>query len=114
METLAKHCHAKISAQKARLVADLIRGLPVEQAANILAFSPKKAAVLVRKVLDSAVANAEHNNNADVDELWISQIFVDEGPTAKRFRARARGRGDRIFKRSCHITVMVADTESQG
>jgi large subunit ribosomal protein L22 len=112
METVAKHRNAKISAQKARLVADLIRGLTVEEATNALAFSPKKAAELIRKVLNSAVANAEHNDNADIDELRVSRIFVDEGPIMKRFRARARGRGDRILKRSCHITIMVANEES--
>jgi large subunit ribosomal protein L22 len=112
METVAKHRYAKISAQKARLVADLVRGLTVEEATNVLAFSPKKGAELIRKVLNSAVANAEHNHGADIDELRISQIFVDEGPTMKRFHARARGRGDRILKRSCHITVMVADEDA--
>lgn len=112
METVAKHRFAKISAQKARLVADLVRGLTVEEATNVLAFSPKKAAVLIRKVLNSAVANAEHNHGADIDELKVSRIFVDEGPTMKRFHARARGRGDRILKRSCHITVMVADEDA--
>jgi large subunit ribosomal protein L22 len=111
METIAKHRFAKSSAQKARLVADLVRNLTVAEATNILAFSPKKAAAIVRKVLDSAVANAEHNNNADIDDLRISSIFVDEGPSMKRFFARARGRGDRIVKRSCHITVMVTDDE---
>ena len=112
METVAKHRHAKISAQKARLVADLIRGLTVEEATNVLAFSTKKAAALISKVLNSAVANAEHNHGADIDDLSVSKIFVDEGPTMKRFRARARGRGDRILKRTCHITVMVADEDS--
>jgi large subunit ribosomal protein L22 len=111
METIAKHRFAKISAQKARLVADLVRNLTVAEATNVLTFSPKKAAAIVRKVLDSAVANAEHNNNADIDDLRISSIFVDEGPSMKRFFARARGRGDRIVKRSCHITVMVTDEE---
>jgi len=112
METVAKHRHAKISAQKVRLVADLVRGLSVEEATSVLAFSPKKGAELIRKVLNSAVANAEHNHGADIDELRISRIFIDEGPTMKRFRARARGRGDRILKRSCHITVMVADEDA--
>ncbi|MDF1654642.1 MAG: 50S ribosomal protein L22 [Coxiellaceae bacterium] len=110
MEVAAKHRHARISAQKVRWVADQVRGLPVEKAVDLLAFSKKKAAVLVKKVLESAIANAEHNNGADIDELKVSTIFVDEGPTMKRFSARARGRANRILKRSCHITVMVADS----
>ena len=109
METVAKHRQANISAQKARLVADQVRGLPVENALNILAFSNKKAAELVKKVLESAIANAEHNDGADIDELKVSSIYVDEGPTLKRLRARAKGRADRIFKRTCHITVKVSD-----
>ena len=109
MEVKAIHRHATISAQKARLVIDQIRGLPVEDALNLLTFSTKKAAVLVKKVLNSAIANAEHNNAADIDELKVSTAFVDEGVTAKRFRARARGRANQILKRSCHITVMVSD-----
>ncbi|MEM9102711.1 MAG: 50S ribosomal protein L22 [Pseudomonadota bacterium] len=109
METVAKHRYASISAQKVRLVADQIRGLPVDRALNLLAFSPKKAAGLVKKVLDSAIANAEHNDGADIDELKVSTIFVDEAPTAKRMRPRAKGRGDRILKRTCHITVKVSD-----
>ena len=110
MEVAAKHRHARISAQKARWVADQVRGMPVEKAINLLTFSNKKAAVLVKKVLESAIANAEHNNGADIDELKVSTIFVDVGPTMKRFSARARGRANRILKRSCHITVMVADS----
>lgn len=110
MEVAAKHRYARISAQKARLVADQVRGLPVESAVDLLTFSTKKAAVLVKKVLESAIANAEHNEGADIDELRVSRIFVDEGPTMKRFSARARGRANRILKRSCHITVMVADS----
>jgi len=100
---------ARLSAQKARLVADQIRGKSVSEALDILAFSPKKAAVLVKKVLESAVANAEHNEGADIDELVVAKIFVDEGPTMKRIKTRAKGRADRIFKRSSHITVVVAD-----
>lgn len=99
---------ARISAQKARLVADQIRGKPVDEALNVLAFSTKKAAVLVRKVLNSAIANAEHNEGADVDELRVSSVYVDEGATLKRIMPRAKGRADRIMKRSCHITVKVA------
>jgi large subunit ribosomal protein L22 len=109
MQTFAKLRHAKMSAQKGRLVADQVRGLPVEKALNILQFSNKKAAVIVKKVLDSAIANAEHNEGADIDELRVSAICVDEGPTMKRMHARAKGRGNRIFKRTCHITVTVSD-----
>jgi large subunit ribosomal protein L22 len=109
MQAVAKLSHARISAQKGRLVADQIRGLPVEQALNVLGFSNKKAAALVKKVLDSAIANAENNEGADIDELRVSAIWVDEGPTMKRIRARAKGRAARIFKRSSHITVTVAD-----
>ena len=107
MATIAKHRHAKISAQKVRLVADQIRGLPVEKAINILTFSPKKAAVLMKSVLDSAIANAEHNDGADIDELVVSTVMVDEAPTAKRMKPRAKGRGNRILKRTSHITVVV-------
>lgn len=114
MEVVAIHRHARISAQKARLVADQIRGLPVEKALDILRFSPKKAGGLVLKVLNSAIANAEHNEGADIDELKVSVAFVDEGPTLKRIMPRARGRSDRIFKRSCHITVKVSDNESES
>ncbi len=110
METLAKHRHAKISPQKVRLVADQVRGLPVDKALTILKFSNKKAAELVTKVLESAIANAEHNDGADIDELKVSTIFVDQGPTMKRMRARAKGRGNRILKRTSHITVAVADS----
>ncbi|WP_263081749.1 50S ribosomal protein L22 [Endozoicomonas sp. Mp262] len=108
-EVAAVHKGASISAQKARLVADQVRGKPVAQAIELLAFSPKKAAVLVKKVLESAVANAEHNEGMDIDELKVSSIFVDEGMTMKRIRPRAKGRADRILKRSCHITVKVAE-----
>ena len=109
METVAKHQQANISAQKTRLVADQVRGMPVENALNLLTFSKKKAAVLVKKVLESAIANAEHNDGADIDELIVSTIYVDEGPTLKRLKARAKGRADRIFKRTCNITVKVSD-----
>lgn len=109
METAAKLRSAMISAQKARLVADQVRGQRVDQALNTLAFSQKKAAHLVKKVLESAIANAEHNDGADVDELRVSQIYVDEGMTMKRIRPRAKGRADRIMKRTCHITVKVSD-----
>jgi large subunit ribosomal protein L22 len=110
MQTSAKHRHAKISAQKARLVADQVRGLPVDKALTLLNFSNKKAAILVRKVLESAIANAEHNDGADIDELKVSTVFIDQGPSMKRMRARAKGRGNRILKRTSHITVTVADS----
>lgn len=109
MEVAAKHRGARLSAQKARLVADQIRGKRVEEALQILEFSTKKAAHLMKKVLDSAIANAEHNDGLDIDDLHVSTVFVDEGPTMKRIRPRAKGRADRIFKRTCHITVKVAD-----
>ena len=112
MEVAAKLKGARISAQKARLVADEVRGMPVGEALNLLEFSKKKAANLVRKLLNSAIANAENNEGADVDELRVATIFVDEGLTMKRMRPRAKGRGDRILKRTCHITVKVADNES--
>src|SRR5512135_1157379 len=99
----------RLSAQKGRLVADKIRGLPVERALNVLAFSPKKSAVIIKKVLESAIANAEHNEGADIDVLKVSNIYVDEGAVLKRFRARAKGRGAKILKPTCHITVTVGD-----
>lgn len=109
METTAKLRHARISPQKCRLVADQIRGMQVEQALQALTFSTKKASVIVKKVLESAIANAEHNDGADIDELKVSSIFVDQGPTMKRLRARAKGRANRILKRTSHITVTVAE-----
>jgi large subunit ribosomal protein L22 len=112
MEVAARLKGARISAQKARLVADQVRGKPVEEALSVLEFSNKKAAHIVRKVLNSAIANAENNEGADVDELKVSSIFVDEGMTMKRIRPRAKGRADRIVKRTCHITVKVADGDS--
>ena len=110
MQAEARIKHARISAQKARLVADQIRGLQVEQAVNLLAFSSKKGAGIIKKVLESAIANAEHNEGADVDELVVSGIQVNEGPTMKRIRARAKGRASRIFKRTSHISVTVAES----
>ena len=107
MQALAKHKFARSSAQKARLVADQVRGLPAERAVNLLKFSDKKAAHLIKKVVESAIANAENNQGADVDELKVQTIMVDEGPTLKRFMARAKGRGTRILKRTSHITVVV-------
>ena len=109
MEVAAKLKGARISAQKARLVCDQIRGKSVGEALDILAYSPKKGAALVKKVLESAIANAEHNEGADIDELRVSTVFVDEAMTMKRIKPRAKGRADRILKRSCHITVKVAD-----
>lgn len=109
MEATARLRGARISAQKVRLVADQVRGMPVERAEELLTFSTKKAAQVVRKVLMSAVANAEHNRGADIDELRVSRIMVDEGPTMKRGRPRAKGRYTRILKRTSHITVTVAD-----
>ena len=107
MATTAKYSYASISAQKVRLVADQIRGLPVEKAINLLAYSPKKAAALLKEVVNSAIANAEHNDGADIDELYISTIMVDDGSTMKRMSPRAKGRGNRILKRTSHITVIV-------
>jgi len=109
MEVSAKLKNADFPAQKGRLVADLIRGKSVENALQMLAFNTKKAARVVKKVLESAIANAEHNEGADIDELKVSRIFVDEGRYQARYKARAKGRGARILKRSCHITVMVSD-----
>ena len=109
MEVKAIHRGARISAQKTRLVADQIRGLPVDKALNVLTFSPKKAAGIVKKVVLSAIANAEHNEGADIDELKITSIFVDKAASLKRFTARAKGRGNRIEKQSCHITVTVGN-----
>lgn len=107
METVAHLKYARISPQKCRLVADQVRGMPIDRALQLLTFSPKKAALLVKKVLESAIANAEHNEGVDVDELKVSRICVDEGPQLKRMHARAKGRGNRIIKRTSHITVAV-------
>jgi large subunit ribosomal protein L22 len=109
METKATLRGAGLSAQKGRLVADLIRGKQVDQALNILAFSPKKGAVLIKQVLESAIANAEHNDGADIDELKVKTIYVEKGTVLKRFIARAKGRGDRISKQTCHIYVTVGN-----
>jgi large subunit ribosomal protein L22 len=109
MQVSATLKHARIAPQKCRLVADQVRGLPVERALNVLMFSRKKAAAMVRKVLESAIANAEHNEGADIDELKVAAIYVNEGRTMKRFRARAKGRGTRILRRNSHITILVGD-----
>ncbi|HHZ70371.1 MAG: 50S ribosomal protein L22 [Methylococcales bacterium] len=111
MEISARLNNAPMSAQKARLVGDQIRGLPVDKALNVLKFSPKKAAELMLKILESAIANAEHNEDADVDELKVSTVYVNEGSTQKRLRTRAKGRANRILKRSCHITIKVTEFE---
>jgi large subunit ribosomal protein L22 len=109
MQVSAKLRHARISPQKCRLVADMVRGQPVGQALQVLAYTPKKGAALVRKVLESAIANAEHNLGADVDELKVDRIEIDTAPVLKRYMARAKGRGNRITKRLSHITVTVGD-----
>ena len=109
METRAILRGVRLSAQKGRLVADQVRGMPVDQALNILAFSPKKGAKIIRKVVESAIANAEHNDGADIDTLKVKTISVEEGMTLKRFTARAKGRGNRILKPTCHIFVTVGE-----
>ena len=109
METSAVLKGVRLSAQKGRLVADQIRGLPVDRALNVLSFSPKKGARIIKKVLESAIANAEHNDGADIDELKVKTIYVDKAQTLKRFTARAKGRGNQIGKQSCHILVVVGD-----
>jgi len=109
MQVDAKLKFSRISPQKARLVADQIRGIEVEKALQVLSFSNKKAASIVKKVLESAIANAEHNEGADIDELKVSAISIDEGPTLKRIRPRAKGRANRILKRTSHINVTVSD-----
>ena len=101
--------NARLSAQKCRLVADQVRGLPVDAALNLLTFSPKKGAVLLKKLLESAIANAEHNEGADIDTLKVATVYVDKGASLKRFSARAKGRGNRIEKQTCHITLTVGN-----
>jgi large subunit ribosomal protein L22 len=109
METRANLRGVRLSAQKGRLVADLVRGKPVDQALNILAFSPTKGAQIVKKVLESAIANAEHNDGADIDELKVKVIYVEKGTVLKRFSARAKGRANRILKPTCHIYLSVGN-----
>jgi large subunit ribosomal protein L22 len=111
MEVAAKLKFARLSPQKCRLVCDQIRGLPIDRALDILKFSPKRSAAVLKKLLDSAIANAEHNNGADIDELRVAQVFADQGPTYKRMQAKAKGRGARILKPTCHITVVLSDEE---
>jgi large subunit ribosomal protein L22 len=109
METNAILRGVRLSAQKGRLIADLVRGKTVDQALNILAFTPKKGAAIIKKVIESAIANAEHNDGADIDTLKVTRIHVEQGPVLKRFTARAKGRGNRISKPTCHIYVTVGD-----
>jgi large subunit ribosomal protein L22 len=109
MQVQAKLYGVRLSAQKGRLVADLVRGQPIANALNILSFTPKKGAKIIKKVLESAIANAEHNNGADIDELKVQTIYVEKGPVLKRFHARAKGRGNRIVKPTCHVFLTVGD-----
>ena len=109
MSTTAVLKGVRLSAQKGRLVADQIRGLPVDKALSLLAFSPKKGAAIIKKVLESAIANAEHNDGADIDELKVSTICVDKAASLKRMMARAKGRGNSIEKQTCHITITVGN-----
>ncbi|MFH1812883.1 MAG: 50S ribosomal protein L22 [Pseudomonadota bacterium] len=109
METRANLRGVRLSAQKGRLVAELVRGKPVGQALNILAFSPKKGAKIIKKVVESAIANAEHNDGADIDSLKVKTIYVEKGAVLKRFTARAKGRGNQIVKQTCHVFVTVGD-----
>lgn len=111
MEVAAKLKFARLSPQKCRLVCDQIRGLPIDRALDVLKFSRKKVAVVLKKLLDSAIANAEHNHGADIDELKVSKIYADQGPTYKRMEAKAKGRGARILKPTCHITVVLSNQE---
>jgi large subunit ribosomal protein L22 len=111
MQAVAKLKFTRLSPQKCRLVCDQIRGLKIDRALDILRFSPKRAAGILKKVLDSAIANAEHNFNADIDELKVTRVFADQGPTYKRTHAKAKGRGSRILKPTCHITVVLSDGE---
>jgi len=113
MEVAAKLKYARLSALKCRLVCDLVRGLPVNRALEILTFNSKKSAAVVKKVLNAAIANAEHNEGADIDELRVSQIYADQASTYKRMHARAKGRGCRILKPTCHITIVVSNQENE-
>ena len=113
METTASVRGVRLSAQKGRLVADLVRGKPVDKALNILAFTQKKAAGIIKKAIESAIANAEHNDGADIDELKVTKIYVEKASTLRRFSARAKGRGTRIHKQTCHVFVAVGDGKSR-
>ena len=109
METQASLRGAHLSAQKGRLVADMIRGKKVDEAISILAFSPKRGAALMKKLLESAIANAEHNDGADIDTLKVKTVHVERGSFQRRFHARAKGRGTRVLRHSCHIYITVGD-----
>ena len=111
MEVAAKLKFVRLSAQKCRLMCDLVRGMPIERARDVLRFSPKRSAGLVKKVLDSAIANAEHNFGLDIDDLRIARIYADQGPSYNRMQARAKGRGSSIRKPTCHVTVVLSDSE---
>jgi large subunit ribosomal protein L22 len=113
MEVAAKLKYTRLSAQKCRLVCDQIRGLPIDKALDLLKFSRKKAAAILKKVLDSAIANAENNFGADIDELHIAAVYADQGAMYKRMQARAKGRGTRLLKPTCHITVVLSDGEKK-
>lgn len=112
MQVVATHRYARMSAQKIRLVARMISGKPVDKAVDVLSFDVRKGAKLLLKVLNSAISNAENNQGADVDTLFVSEVFINEGPTMKRFRPRAKGRSSRIFKRMSHITLKVSESQS--
>lgn len=111
MEVAAKLKFARLSPQKCRLMCDLVRGMPIDRALDVLKFSPKRSAAVVKKVLDSAIANAEHNFGLDIDDLRIAHIYADQGPVYKRMHARAKGRGSQIRKPTCHVTVILSDSE---
>lgn len=111
MQVAAKLKFVRLSPQKCRLVCDQIRGLSIDRAINLLKFSPKRSADVLKKLLDSAVANAEHNFGLDIDELKVAKIFADQGPTYKRMHAKAKGRGSRVLKPTCHITIVLSDQE---
>lgn len=111
MQVAAKLKFVRLSPQKCRLVCDQIRGLKIDRALDVLKFSRKRSASVIKKVLDSAIANAEHNNGADIDELKVAKVYADQGPTYKRMMAKAKGRGSRILKPTCHITVVLSDEE---
>ena len=114
METRAVLRGVRLSAQKGRLVADQIRGLPVDRALNVLSFSPSKGARIIKKVLESAIANAEHNDGADIDDLRVTTIYIEKGESLRRFTARAKGRGNVILKQSMHVFVTVADDDNKA
>ena len=113
MEVAAKLKFTRLSPQKCRLVCDQIRGLPIDRALDILKFSQKRVAAVLKKLLDSAIANAEHNYGLDIDELKVAKVFADQGPTYKRMQARAKGRGTRLLRPTCHVTVILSDGESK-